>query len=67
MPTRKKGIKLVNVNIYGMTISEHLTLITSDFLFNISMMLEGEPEGWEVLTALIRSPIFPPELRYVTG
>ena len=45
MPTRKKGIKLVNVNIYGMTIGEHLTLITSDFLFNISMMFEGEPEG----------------------
>lgn len=44
MPTRKKGIKLVNINIYGMTINEHLTLITSDFLFNISMMLEGEPE-----------------------
>lgn len=44
MPTRKKGIKLVNINIYGMTISENFTLITSDFLFNISMMLEGGPE-----------------------
>ena len=67
MPTGKKGIKLVNVSIYETTISEHLTLIASDFLFNVSMMLEVELEGREVLTALIRSPIFPPELRYVTG